>query len=343
VVIIDTGVQQNHPDINQITPGIDTTTETGAGGPNNGCDNHGTAVAGCVSATINNAIGVAGVAPNCRSASARTFISTLDCSGGWSSSSSWTVSALAWAEQIGARVTNNSNYYGFTSSAIAQKYADTRAGGMVHFAVAGNFAQASLEYPASLNSVNAVAATNRFGDRASFSSWGAGLAFSAPGESILTTDRTGSAGYSSSNYATLNGTSFATPYAAGVAALALSVNPNLSAVEVEQLMQQTCINLGPPGYDTGTGWGHVNALNVVEQACASCCLADFVSAATFEPPPDGQVDGVDLAFLLGAWGAVSGAGSPADIVTNPTFEPPPDGVVDGADLAVLLGSWGACD
>jgi len=71
------------------------------------------------------------------------------------------------------------------------------------------------------------------------------------------------------------------------------------------------------------------------------CIGDFVTNATLQPPPDGIVDGADLAFLIGAWGA--NPGSPADIVTNATLQPPPDGIVDGADLAVLLGAWGPCD
>lgn len=73
----------------------------------------------------------------------------------------------------------------------------------------------------------------------------------------------------------------------------------------------------------------------------SLCPADFVTNATFQPPGDGQVDGADLAYLLGDWGI--NPGSLADIVTNATFQPPPDGVVDGADLAVLLGAWGPCE
>ncbi len=71
------------------------------------------------------------------------------------------------------------------------------------------------------------------------------------------------------------------------------------------------------------------------------CPGDTVTSATFSPPPDGQIDAADLAFLLGAWGA--NPGSPADIVTSATFAPPPDGVVDAADLAFLLGGWGPCN
>jgi hypothetical protein len=263
VVIIDVGVQTNHPDINQI-PGTNLTSDASFdGGPVNTCDNHGTAVAGCVSATINNSLGTVGIAPGCRSASARTFISNLACDGSWTSQSIWTVNALAWAQNIGARVSNNSNHYGFQSSAIAAAYASTRGMGMVHFAAAGNDATNSIVYPASLPGVNAVAALQEGGGLASFSNHGTGLAFSAPGVDVYTTDRTGTNGYVSDDYVFFNGTSAASPYAAGVAALVLSINPSLSATNVEQIMQQSCVDLGPPGYDTTYGWGLVNAYNAV--------------------------------------------------------------------------------
>jgi len=70
------------------------------------------------------------------------------------------------------------------------------------------------------------------------------------------------------------------------------------------------------------------------------CVGDLVTSGTFQPPPDGTVDGADLAVLLGAWGR--NPGSPADLVDSNTFMPPPDGTVDGADLAILLGAWGPC-
>jgi hypothetical protein len=78
---------------------------------------------------------------------------------------------------------------------------------------------------------------------------------------------------------------------------------------------------------------------VIDVISGAGSLADFVSSETFQPPPDGVVDGADLAFLLGQWGRVSGGGSPADIVSSATFQPPGDGQVDGADLAFLLGEW----
>jgi subtilisin family serine protease len=266
VAVLDNGVQLAHPDLNMYPTGFDSTGEAGGGNPVNACDNHGTPVAGCISAIINNSLGVTGVAPGCRSASARPFISTVPCDGSWSSIASWTVDALTWADSIGARVTNNSNGYGFTSSAIAQKYSDTRDAGMVHFASAGNNASSTMTYPSTLPTVNAVAALNRFGGRASFSNFGVGLAFSAPGDDIASTDRTGSGGYVSGDYVIIDGTSFASPYTAGVAALILSVDPTFTALEVEQLLQVSSIDLGAAGYDTNFGWGFVNARRAVEFA-----------------------------------------------------------------------------
>ncbi|MCH7591151.1 MAG: S8 family serine peptidase, partial [Planctomycetes bacterium] len=265
VVIIDTGVQQDHPDINQMT-GTDTTSDASTdGGPVNACDNHGTAVAGCVSATINNNLGTVGVAPDCLAASARSFISTLDCSGTWNAQWSWTVDTLAWAESVGAKVTNNSNIYSYgnPSAAITQKYEDTRNGGMVHFASAHNDGIAQISFPANLPTVNAVAALDPDGTLTSFSNWGDGLAFSAPGISVYTTDRTGSAGWTPGDYVFAQGTSFASPYTAGVAALMLSSDPTLTPDEVEQFMQQSAVDLGDPGYDTTYGWGFVNAEQAV--------------------------------------------------------------------------------
>lgn len=282
VVVIDTGVQQNHPDINQRSGNDFTSDASSTGDPVNQFDNHGTPVAGCVSASINNVIGTVGVAPDCLSASARTFIST-NANGNWTSNGSWTVAALTWAESIGARVTNNSNFYGFTSSAIASKYNTTRNNGMVHFASAGNESSSNITYPSSLPTVNAIVALTPSGVPASFSNFGNGIAFGAPGEGVYTTDRTGSDGWVNGDYVFANGTSFASPYAAGVAALMLSVNPTLDAFQIEQRFQTTSVDLGAPGYDTVYGWGFANAEAAVQFDCNNNGILDHIDIANGAP------------------------------------------------------------
>jgi Tol biopolymer transport system component len=149
----------------------------------------------------------------------------------------------------------------------------TRDNGMVHFASAGNNASASCSYPASLPTVNACAALNRWGNLASFSNYGSCITFSAPGAWIFTTDRTGADGGTTADYGYASGTSFASPYSAGVAALILSQNPGLDAASVEFKMMTTAMDLGDPGKDDVFGWGFVNASAALSGSDAETCGA----------------------------------------------------------------------
>lgn len=323
VMIFETGVQQDHPDINQL-PGRDFTTGAvngvAGGGPSNSCDNHGTAVAGCVSGIINNSIGTVGVAPNAKVISAKVGTAITPCNGSWQGQTSWTVNAINWGIANGVRVTNNSNDYGTSSSAMNTAYSAAKNSGMIHFASSGNSGNTSIGYPATSVSVVAVGASNRSGQRASFSSYGNKLAFVAAGQSVYTTDRTGTSGYGTGNYVTIDGTSFSSPYAAGVAALILSVNPNLTSAEVEQIMKSTCRDMESAGYDTFTGWGMLNAEAAVMAALP--CEEDLND--------DRNVNGTDLGMLLSAWG-------------TPTYDLTGDNIVDGNDLGKLLSAWGSCN
>lgn len=281
VLIIDSGYEFTHPDINHSGFGEDFTGEGGGGAPVHFCDRHGMAVAGCVSGIINNNIGSCGIAPNCTVASARPFIPTefnAPCSGNWTTMASWTVDALAWGfNTVGARVTNNSNGYGFTSAMIQAAYGLTALGGQVHFASAGNDGTNMIGYPASLASVNAVSAIDKDGTIALFSDRGPGLAFCAPGVDIHTTDRVGANGYnSSSDYTCVDGTSFASPYAAGVAALILSVDDSLGPVGVGTVMALSAKDLGAPGYDETFGWGIAHARGAMDIMFGVDCNNNFI-------------------------------------------------------------------
>jgi subtilisin family serine protease len=324
ILVFETGIQQDHPDINQ-QAGRDFTT--GAingilgGGPTNACDNHGTAVAGCITGIINNSIGTVGVAPDCKVISAKVGTAITPCNGSWQGQTSWTVNAINWGIANGVRVTNNSNDYGTASTAMTNAYVAARNAGVINFASSGNSGNTSIGFPARSNGVVAVGASNRSGQKASFSSYGSKLSFVAAGQSIYTTDRTGSNGYGSGDYTTIDGTSFSSPYAAGVAALILSVNPSLSAAQVESIMQSTCRDIGTAGYDTLTGWGMLDANAAVRAAQPLPCLADLTG--------DRLVNGDDLGRLLGSWG-------------TPQNDLNGDGTTDGIDLGIMLSAWGAC-
>ena len=327
VVVLDSGTQQNHPDISQVAGR--TFTGSGSGGnPANDCDNHGTAVAGCISATMNNAVGVVGIAPGTRVQAAKIFNEIeflFFCLPFLESQDSWTVAGINWAASSGARVTNSSWGGGAASAAITSAFNSTRDQGVLHIAAAGNDGSSTIGFPANLGSVNAVAALAPSGNLASFSTYGSGLFISAPGAGILTTDRTGGDGYSGADTTTIDGTSFASPYTAGVAALVLSVNPALAPSEVEDILAQTAADKGAPGYDTTFGWGFVNAgAAVVAAGGGGDCPTDWDG--------NGVVNAVDVGAFLSDYFLDLLNGS---LVTD--FDG--NGVVNAADVGSFLSEY----
>ncbi len=270
VVVFECGIDPNHPDINATTGRDFTNQPVANAGPrptsNEGSDNHGTWVAGCISGRMNNGLGATGVAPGVRIASARIGVPTTG--GSFSADTSWIVSALDWSVTIGARVTNHSYGMGAPSSILDSAFQRAKTAGIIHMAASGNGSASAISYPASSPYVMAVGAADRFGNRASFSNYGTGLAFMAPGLDIVTTDRVGSMGGSTGDYATVSGTSFASPYAAGVAALVVSRNLTWSPDQVTQRMKDTCTDMGTPGVDLQTGYGMLNAARALAATAA---------------------------------------------------------------------------
>ncbi len=310
VGILDLGIQQNHPDLNN-EPGADF---TGAGmvggGPQTVCDNHGTAVAGCVAARFNNGLGVVGIAPECKVVSLKIGRADV-CNGTYTGQDTWYAAALNYAVTNGLKVTNASLGFGQTAT-VTTAYQLARDAGLVHFASSGNDGQLGINYPASLSTVAAVGALTHVGTRASYSNYGPGLMFSAPGSNVYTTDRTGSSGYSSGDYAWVDGTSFASPYAAGVAALVASQYPSLGPLQIETIMQATCVDLGPAGPDTDFGYGFVNANNAV----------NYVFSLPGAFSPDSPANAATAVSVIGplTWTPSSQADTyTVTIDTTPTF------------------------
>jgi hypothetical protein len=115
----------------------------------------------------------------------------------------------------------------------------------------GNDNTAQPAFPAAYPSVIAVAATDSADKRASFSNMGAHIDVSAPGVGIEST-------YWDDTFASLNGTSMASPHVAGVAALILSRNPSLSAAQVGDIIRSTAKPLrdNPPDPVPNNNYGH---------------------------------------------------------------------------------------
>lgn len=249
VAIVDTGIDRTHPDLqanlmggyNAINPALSWTDDNG----------HGTHVAGIVAA-IDNTIGVIGVAPN-----ADLYgVKVLNKRG--SGYVSDIIEGIDWAIANDIDVINMS--LGSTSYSATFEAACTRAidAGIVVVAAAGNAGTSggAVSYPARYPGVIAVSATDSSNTLAYFSSWGPDVDIAAPGVSILST-------YKGGTYATMSGTSMASPHVAGVAALILTQPDGNDGVwtpaEVEARLEASAQDLGAPGADVLYGAGLVRA------------------------------------------------------------------------------------
>jgi subtilisin family serine protease len=278
ITVCDTGVSSTHPDLQaSLRTDLGYNTADNAPGHWEPVHWHGTAVAGSAAAIGNNALGVAGVSlgseivpvrvTNLLSGSA--YISDMaDC--------------INYGANVGSDVINLSyqTYSGgaiFSTIIAAADYADSLGSVVVIAAGNENSNQAPNQDPASIVYAAATTSTN---GKASFSNYGNYVDIAAPGESITTTYATvncsdanhngladpGECVVSSNGYASVSGTSFASPITAGGVLLVRSLDPTLSAAATRSILFQSATDLGTAGEDTTYGAGLLNVHAAVHLA-----------------------------------------------------------------------------
>lgn len=258
ISIIDTGVDTNHVDLaGNMTHGL---------GWNCADDNpwahdhgHGTSCAGIAAGVGNNTIGITGVAYKCKIIPFKAIAGI--------SAYHYYACAFIRSWQNGADVISNSwGQVGGASSLLYNAIADAarfgRNGkGCVILVASGNENTSPMRFPAIIHPdiivVGGLTPCNKRKsptDGCSGETWGASFGHNldivAPCVKIYAT--TGGDGYTSS----FNGTSSATPNAAGVCALLLSANPNLTRQEVEAYVYLTAEKVGPYTYDSVRTYGN---------------------------------------------------------------------------------------
>jgi subtilisin family serine protease len=213
VAIIDTGIDYNHKDLRgYYTGGYNFINSTNDGMDDNG---HGTMMAGFIVKTFNNFS-----MPGTTSTNLRLYgLKALDASGtGYYRN---IIAALEWAVDRKIPIINNSYATQMSPGKIFQEAFDNAdLQGSLLLASVGNSGACdnkdnSVEFPAKYSSVFAVAAVDGKNNRPCFSSTGPEVEIAAPGVALITTAINGGYAYS-------DGTSVATAYVSGAAALMIA-------------------------------------------------------------------------------------------------------------------------
>ncbi|GAB3319060.1 hypothetical protein GCM10027451_38460 [Geodermatophilus aquaeductus] len=284
ICVIDCGVDLTHPDL-RVLPGLSSGWGAGGGGVvvDHFDPGHGTMCAGVAAARAKNFTGLAGVAGACPILPV-AFRDATD----------WELyRGLYFAVDAGARVVSMSfvNFGTWDHTLVGRAIQHAYAHDVVLCAATGNTDGEGLGYPATDPRVIACGGSthtplgeDEVEDRATHVDWGGstfgpGISVVAPSVHVPTTvpHGTGTAlGVYGTDYApAFRGTSAATPHVAGLAALVLSLRPNLSAHDVRVVIESTADKIGAtafqPNHPNGTwnaqvGYGRINVLRALQAA-----------------------------------------------------------------------------
>ncbi len=269
VAVIDTGINWNHPDLaaNYVELGYDWVNNDTDPMDDHG---HGTHCAGIIAATLNNSIGIAGLAQV-------RIMAEKGLNKHGEGYEDDLANAIIHAVDQGADILSNS-WGGYEESALlrnAVKYAYEND--VLVVAAAGNNAWNVKAFPAGYDEVIAVTATDELDDPASFTNFGEWVELAAPGVHIYST-------VYDDDYTYMSGTSMACPHVSGVAALVWSQFSNATRDWIRLWLQYTADDLGDSGYDVYYGYGRIDAEKAVQQPLDHDLLISDLEAPRYIEP-----------------------------------------------------------
>ncbi len=264
VAVLDTGVDTHHEDLQA---NVSHYKRSVAGKITDGDEDtgsHGTHVTGIIGATYGNGKGGAGVASGTKNDLCDIMV-VANSEDGYTMTTYNLITAMNYAVKNGAKVINMS--YGadvrdrINNSIIKQAYYDK---GVVFVAASGNDDWDEYSDPSDIKEVISVCNINQEGYREGYTNYGWAKDISAPGTNITST-------IPNNFYAKMTGTSMASPVVAGVCALMLDVNPDLTPAQVRNIICATAVKT-PKGasanyYENNElGYGMIDALAAVKAA-----------------------------------------------------------------------------
>ncbi|MFN8454149.1 MAG: S8 family serine peptidase [Anaerolineae bacterium] len=259
VAVIDTGVQLDHPALaGSLIPGYDfvdddTTPDDPFNGPvDSDVGGHGTHVAGVIHL----------VAPEAQIMPVRV----LDVHG---DGNIFTLAeAIIYAAEHGANIINLSLGMPEKSNLLEEVTREATRHGLTVVGAAGNLNIEQIQYPAGAQCVLTITSIGPEGKKSGFANFGSWIDFAAPGDGIYST-------LPASSYGVWSGTSMATPFVAGQAALLHSLSPSLNARQIAMLISGTTHSLDDanPDYKGRLGSGLVDISSSI-QALQSGNLPD---------------------------------------------------------------------
>ncbi|MFI2371376.1 type VII secretion-associated serine protease mycosin [Streptomyces sp. NPDC018833] len=262
VAVLDTGVDDQHPDLaGSVLPGKDF-IGFGAQRGDRAWARHGTAMAGIIAAHghgLGQESGVLGIAPEAKILPVRVILEGSDKARDRARKSRGTALAqgIRWAVDQGADVINLSlgddskSAHPEAGEDAAVQYALSK--GAVVVASAGNGGEKGdhISYPAAYPGVIAVTAVDRFGTHAAFSTRRWYATVSAPGVDVVLADP-------DRKYYQGWGTSAAAAFVSGAVALVRAAHPALTPAQIKKLLRETARNAPKGGRDDSRGYGLVD-------------------------------------------------------------------------------------
>ena len=311
VAVVDSGVDANPQFGDRVTVGPDLAGATaGDVPPGADCVGHGTSVASIIAAAPQASVTFAGVAP-------QASILSIKITNSDNFPGQVTAQAIRDAVNLGANVINLSLATNVSTPALLAAVQFAQARNVVVVAAAGNDDPDGVVgpfYPAAYPGVLSVGAIGPDGSLASFSDTRTPVSVTAPGVDVTSAyPGTFPQAYDPGD----NGTSFATAFVSGVAALVRAAYPGLGEAQVVTRITATAD--GPAG--PGTGRGMVNPVQAVTAVLPAAALATGTGAlaAAAAAGPEGRVpisraSAPDQATRTVAVSVAAGAGGLAVLV-----------------------------